>query len=118
MKNEIIVPSMGESIAEATVGQIVAPAGSIVKADAELIELETDKVNQLLYAPQAGRVQYTVKSGDTVKIGQTIGSIEEVQEAPSAGVKEKASVLPSAQLTPVQRAARSTFPGDEQASFS
>ena len=66
MKYEIKVPSLGESIAEATIGQILAPTGSIVKADAELLELETDKVNQVLYAPQAGRVQLTVKIGYSV----------------------------------------------------
>lgn len=76
MKNEIKVPSMGESISEATVGHILAPSGSIVKADAEILELETDKVNQVLYAPQEGKVNLTIKSGDTVKIGQMIGSID------------------------------------------
>lgn len=80
MKNEIKVPSMGESISEATIGQILAPSGTIVKTDAEILELETDKVNQLLYAPQAGKVNLIVKAGDTVKIGQTIGSIESVEE--------------------------------------
>jgi 2-oxoglutarate dehydrogenase E2 component (dihydrolipoamide succinyltransferase) len=80
MKNEIKIPSMGESISEATIGQILAPTGSVVKADAEILELETDKVNQVLYAPQAGKVNLTVKSGDSVKIGQIIGSIEPVTE--------------------------------------
>ena len=78
MKNEIKVPSLGESITEAVIGQILAPTGAIVKADAELLELETDKVNQLLYAPQAGRVELTVKTGDPVKIGQVIGTIQPI----------------------------------------
>lgn len=80
MKSEIKVPSMGESISEATIGQILSPTGTIVKADSEIIELETDKVNQVLYAPQAGKVILTVKAGDSVKIGQTIGFIEPVLE--------------------------------------
>lgn len=78
MKNEITVPSLGESISEAMIGQILAPTGTIVKIDAEILELETDKVNQILYAPQAGKVNLMVKSGDHVKIGQTIGTIENV----------------------------------------
>lgn len=76
MKNEIKVPALGETISEATIGQILAPTGTIVKTDAEILEIETDKVNQVLYAPQAGRVNLTVKSGDTIKIGQIIGTIE------------------------------------------
>lgn len=76
MKNEIKVPSLGESISEAMIGQILVPNGSFVKADAEILELETDKVNQVLYAPQSGKVNLSVKSGETVKIGQTLGTIE------------------------------------------
>lgn len=92
MKKEIKVPSMGESISEATIGQILAPEGTIVKADAEILELETDKVNQVLYAPVAGRVHFIVKTGDHVKIGQTVGEIEPAAEAaPQEAKKEPAA---------------------------
>ena len=85
MKNEIKVPSLGESISEAVIGQIITPSGSMVKADSEILELETDKVNQVLYAPSAGKVNFSVKTGDKVKIGETIGVIESegVQEEPT-----------------------------------
>lgn len=96
MKHEIKIPSMGESIAEATIGQILAPTGTIVKADAEILEMETDKVNQVLYAPQAGRVLLTVKPGDTVKIGQVIGSLESVDMALSNAVKGETPSSPAA----------------------
>jgi 2-oxoglutarate dehydrogenase E2 component (dihydrolipoamide succinyltransferase) len=86
MKQEIKVPSLGESISEATIGQLLVPNGTVVKADAEVVELETDKVNQVLYAPQAGKITWNVKPGDTVKIGQIIGTI-----AGDAG-QEKAAV--------------------------
>ena len=75
MKKEITIPSLGESISEATIGQILSPTGTVVKMDDEILELETDKVNQVLYAPQEGRVSLSVKTGETVKIGQTIGWI-------------------------------------------
>lgn len=75
MKVDIKVPAMGESISEATIGQILKPSGSSVAAEDEIIELETEKVNQVLYASQAGVVNWSVKKGDTVKIGQTIGDI-------------------------------------------
>lgn len=88
MKKEIIVPSLGESISEATIGQLFASSGSIVKMDGEILELETDKVNQVLYAPLGGKIELSIKSGDTVKIGQVIGSIEEIL----AGKEEKKEV--------------------------
>lgn len=54
MKVEVKVPSMGESITEATIANIIKPSGSKVAMDDEILELETDKVNQVLYAPQSG----------------------------------------------------------------
>ncbi len=94
MKNEIKVPSLGESISEATIGQILAPNGTVVKADAEIVEIETDKVNQVLYAPQAGCVQLSVKSGDTVKIGQTIGTIDPVSASEAEASKAEITSPP------------------------
>jgi 2-oxoglutarate dehydrogenase E2 component (dihydrolipoamide succinyltransferase) len=81
---EIKVPSLGESVVEASVGAILQPTGSIVAQDAELLELETDKVNQVLYAPAAGKVNLTVKSGDVVKVGEIIGTIDPSQAGASA----------------------------------
>lgn len=84
MKHEIKVPAMGESINEAIVGEILKPSGSQVEADEEILELETDKVNQVLYAPQKGVIQYNVKTDDVVKIGQVLGFVdsEGVQQEP------------------------------------
>lgn len=95
MKKEIKIPSLGESIAEVTVGQIFAPSGSLVKADEEILEMETDKVNQLLYAPQSGKLELSVKTGDVVRIGQAIGSIE-----PGEGKKEEAIPKPKEKELP------------------
>ena len=53
MKVEIKVPSLGESVAEAIVSSVLKPTGTIVVQDEEILELETDKVNQVLYAPKA-----------------------------------------------------------------
>lgn len=76
MKIDIKVPAMGESISEATVSALLKPNGTVVIADAEILELETDKLNQMLFAPQAGELMLTIKVGDTVTIGQVIGFIE------------------------------------------
>lgn len=77
MKIEIKVPAMGESISEAIIGTFIKPNGAMVKTDDELIELETDKVNQVLYAPQSGAVNWNVAEGDKVKIGQVIGFVDD-----------------------------------------
>ena len=73
MQIEIKVPVMGESISEATVSALLAPNGSYVSSGQEIIELETDKVNQVLYAPESGEVTFTVSVGDTIKVGEKIG---------------------------------------------
>lgn len=96
MKVEIKIPSVGESIAEGTVGAILKPTGSQVKADEELFELETDKVNQAVFAPAAGVVTLSVKSGDTVKVGQVVGSIDSAAIAPAATVAAAPAPAPAA----------------------
>jgi 2-oxoglutarate dehydrogenase E2 component (dihydrolipoamide succinyltransferase) len=86
MKQNIVIPRMGESITEATIGTIFKPSGSQVKVDDEILELETEKVNQVLFAPVDGVVHLSVKTQDVVKIGDQVGYIEAgeapVQEAP------------------------------------
>ena len=51
MKVDIKIPSFGESVVEATIGTIFTPSGSEVKTDQEILELETDKLNQALHSP-------------------------------------------------------------------
>jgi 2-oxoglutarate dehydrogenase E2 component (dihydrolipoamide succinyltransferase) len=76
MKIEIKIPSFGESVVEATVGAIIKPSGSSVLVDDDILELETDKLNQVLHASDAGQIQLTVKTGDIVRVGQVIGTID------------------------------------------
>lgn len=76
MKVEIKVPSVGESVVEATISHILIPSGTVVKEDAEILELETDKVNQVLTAPKGGKLELQVTVGDLVKVGQVIGYVD------------------------------------------
>jgi 2-oxoglutarate dehydrogenase E2 component (dihydrolipoamide succinyltransferase) len=104
MKVEIKIPSLGESISEATISRIIKASGSGVKRDEEIIELETEKVNQVLYAPQAGQLSLSVKVGDTVKIGQVIGTVDtdvqvavaEPSPAPVKPAEQPPAAAPSA----------------------
>lgn len=79
MKEAIKIPSMGESVVEATIGRFLKSSGSFVKEGEEIVELETEKVNQALYAPASGTLEWLVKEGDTVSIGDTIGNVDKDQ---------------------------------------
>src|SRR3990170_7037714 len=78
MATEIRVPALGESVAEATVGQWFKQAGDAVSADEPLVELETDKVTVEVPAPASGVLsEIAVKAGDTVAVGTVLGAITE-----------------------------------------
>lgn len=85
---------MGESISEATVSALLKPNGTVVAADMEILELETDKLNQMLFAPQAGGLTLNVKVGDTVTIGQVIGFIDTDAKAAEKPPEVKPEVKP------------------------
>lgn len=96
MKEEIKVPAMGESISEAEIGNLLKPSGSVVEAEEEIVELETEKVNQVLYAPCAGTLTWNVQEGDTVKIGDILGSVDsEGAAAPQPPPKKEEAAPPS-----------------------
>ena len=76
MKVNIQVPSSGESVTEATVAAILKETGTFVKKEEEILELETDKVNQILYAPEEGILHLTVSVDDKVTPNQIIGYVD------------------------------------------
>src|SRR5690606_12699245 len=78
MATEIRVPTLGESVTEATIGRWFKKAGEAVAADEPLVELETDKVTVEVPAPAAGVLEeIRVKDGETVGVGSVLGSIKE-----------------------------------------
>src|SRR5690348_18294785 len=75
---DIRVPTLGESVTEATVGKWFKKPGDPVAVDEPLVELETDKVTLEVPAPAAGVLgEIAVKDGDTVAVGTLLGSIAE-----------------------------------------
>jgi 2-oxoglutarate dehydrogenase E2 component (dihydrolipoamide succinyltransferase) len=82
MQIEIKVPVMGESISEATVSSFLVDSGSFVTSGQEILELETDKVNQVLYAPENGEITFNVAIDDVVKVGQKVASLKKGQGTP------------------------------------
>ncbi|MFN8473484.1 MAG: 2-oxoglutarate dehydrogenase complex dihydrolipoyllysine-residue succinyltransferase [Anaerolineae bacterium] len=84
MPAEIKVPSLGESVVEATVGQWVKKEGDAVKAGDVLVALETDKVNIEVAANQSGVLQQILRhEGDNVAIGDVLGVLGEAGAAPA-----------------------------------
>jgi 2-oxoglutarate dehydrogenase E2 component (dihydrolipoamide succinyltransferase) len=74
--SDILVPTLGESISEATVGRWLKNAGDAVKKDDVLVELETDKVSVEVSATEDGVLSAIVaNAGDTVAIGAVLGNI-------------------------------------------
>jgi len=85
MAIEIVVPALGESVTEATVGQWFKKPGDAVAADEPLVELETDKVTVEVPAPAAGVLaDIKVEQGTTVAIGSILGSISEGAGSPKS----------------------------------
>lgn len=94
MAGEITVPTLGESVTEATVAKWFKQPGDAVKADEPLVELETDKVTVEVNAPAAGVLKdHAVKQGAMVEVGALLGTIEvgaSGGKAASAPAKEDA----------------------------
>jgi 2-oxoglutarate dehydrogenase E2 component (dihydrolipoamide succinyltransferase) len=87
LMTEIRVPTLGESVTEATVGKWFKQPGDPVAVDEPLVELETDKVTLEVPAPAAGVLaEIAVKDGETVAVGALLGQIEDGGVAAKAGV--------------------------------
>jgi 2-oxoglutarate dehydrogenase E2 component (dihydrolipoamide succinyltransferase) len=88
---EIRVPTLGESVTEATIGKWFKKPGDPVAVDEPLVELETDKVTIEVPSPAAGVLgEIAAKDGETVAVGALLGQIKEGAGAPAAKAAPKA----------------------------
>lgn len=114
MATEIRVPTLGESVSEATIGRWFKKPGEAVKADEPLLELETDKVTLEVNAPAAGVLaEIVAKEGDTVNVGALLGNIgagSGAAAAAPAAAPAKAEA-PKAAPAPAPAAAKSNDNG-------
>ena len=77
MAEKITVPTLGESVTEATVSKWLKSQGDKVSADEPLVELETDKVNVEVPSPTNGVLgSISVKEGETVNVGSLLGTVD------------------------------------------
>ncbi|MCW1381565.1 2-oxoglutarate dehydrogenase complex dihydrolipoyllysine-residue succinyltransferase [Novosphingobium sp. KCTC 2891] len=114
MSIEVKVPTLGESVSEATVGQWLKKPGEAVALDEPICSLETDKVAVDVPAPAAGVMgNYIAQEGDTVSVGAPLGTIED-------GVAAAGAQAPAPRTeAPVAPASDSAAPkGDDAAVLS
>src|SRR4051794_9027554 len=108
---EIRVPTLGESVTEATIGRWFKKAGDAVAVDEPLVELETDKVTIEVPAPSAGTLgEIVAKDGETVAVGALLGQINDgaapaksAAPAKTAEAAAKPAAPAAAAAAPVQR---------------
>jgi 2-oxoglutarate dehydrogenase E2 component (dihydrolipoamide succinyltransferase) len=104
---EIRVPTLGESVTEATIGRWFKKAGDAVAVDEPLVELETDKVTIEVPAPSAGTLsEIMAKDGETVAVGALLGQINEG----GAGAAAKPAAAPAKAAAPASPAPAAAVP--------
>lgn len=98
---EILLPKMGESVAEATITKFVVNAGEQTEADEPLVEIATDKVDSEVPAPEDGTLmEWLVQEGDVVAVGQAIAKFEIDGDADAAPASASATATATPAPTP------------------
>ncbi len=114
MSKDIKVPTLGESVVEATISKWFKQEGETVNADEPLVELETDKVTVEVPAPASGKLEKIVAAvGTTIAVGGLLGTIAEGEVGTVAKPVAAAPVVtaaPAAKITPAQPAAAALSP--------
>ena len=91
MATDIIVPTLGESVSDATIARWIKKAGDAVGADEPVVELETDKVTLEVPSPVAGTLsELVVAEGDTVEVGALLARVEAGKSAGTPAAKTEA----------------------------
>ena len=96
MKIPIIMPQLGESIAEARIVNFVVKAGDNVEADQDIIEVETDKATMTVASPCKGKIEkFTAQLNESYAVGATLGQIEATkEEAARLGIDAAPTKIP------------------------
>ncbi|PIT70161.1 2-oxoglutarate dehydrogenase complex dihydrolipoyllysine-residue succinyltransferase [Bartonella tribocorum] len=111
MTTEIRVPTLGESVTEATVGKWFKKLGEAVAMDEPLVELETDKVTVEVPSPVAGKLSEIIaKEGDTVEVNALLGAVEAGEAGVSQSFSPSATPVPAASSESEKPASSSTMP--------
>src|SRR5882724_11287084 len=116
---EIRVPTLGESVTEATIGRWFKKAGDAVAVDEPLVELETDKVTIEVPAPSAGVLcEIAAKDGETVAVGALLGQINDGAAGAKPAAAAPAPAKAAAPAAPPSAAAMAPAPAAPKAAPS
>src|SRR5262244_3844476 len=103
---DVLMPQMGESIAEGTLSKWLKKVGDAVKRDEPLFEISTDKVDAEIPSPSAGTLsEILVSEGSTVGINTVVARIAAQGEAAASPASEKAAATAAPAAPPAQRPA-------------
>ena len=117
MATPIVMPQMGESIAEGTIVRWIKKVGDQVERDEPLFEITTDKVDAEIPSPAAGVLsEITVKEGETVAVNTVVGTIGQAGETPAPPVDAPAPATPARSPRAASRPAQRPTNGRQQRS--
>src|SRR5688572_23729858 len=114
-KYQLLLPRMGESVAEATIVKWVKNPGDYISADDTVIEIATDKVDSEVPSPVSGRlVEQLCKEDDVVQVGDVVAIIEtdEPESKPEPAAQPQQQAVPPPPIIPLP-APETTIPGTE-----
>ncbi|HET7341817.1 MAG TPA: biotin/lipoyl-containing protein, partial [Methylomirabilota bacterium] len=101
MARPFVLPDLGEGLTEAEIRQVLVREGDVVREDAPLLEVETDKATVEIPSPMAGRVEKIhVRPGETVKVGQVLVTFGDGAGAQVAERPAPRTVVAGARATP------------------
>src|ERR1700742_3139187 len=120
-KHQLLLPKMGESVAEATIIKWLKKPGDYIEADEAVMEIATDKVDSEVPSPVSGKlVEQLCSENDVVQVGSVIAVIEtdegeeEVAETPPAPPVEEPKVINTPSEPETQPITSEPIPGIEQ----
>ncbi len=115
-KYQLLLPRMGESVAEATIVKWVKKPGDYINADDTVIEIATDKVDSEVPSPVSGRlVEQLCKEDDVMQVGDVVAIIETDEPEEKPEPKQESVPQPAAQSRPTTTPApEAIIPGTEQ----
>src|SRR6187549_965451 len=109
MATDVVMPQMGESIAEGTIVRWIKKVGDSVDRDEPLFEISTDKVDAEIPSPSAGVLtEIKVKEGETVPVNSVVAIIGAAGDKPAGGNGAGASAVPAAAAGQPETSAPST----------
>jgi 2-oxoglutarate dehydrogenase E2 component (dihydrolipoamide succinyltransferase) len=104
MAKDLVVPTLGESVTEATVSKWLKQVGDSVKADEPVVELETDKVSVAVPSPEEGVLsEIKIQEGTTVNVGAVLGSIGTASVSKKESFKAPEPVKPKTIEVPTSK---------------